>query len=75
MSIRYAGRVSDVPLLLRMDAGNDAADNVNLCLDQGADFLIKRNPRQEKPEDWLVLAQREGRWSEPRPGKNFTLAL
>lgn len=69
MSIRYARRISNLPLLLRMDAGNDAANNVNLCLDQEADFIIKRNPRKERPEQWLELAQREGRCEEVRPGK------
>jgi hypothetical protein len=73
MSIRSARRVSDLPLLLRLDAGNDATDNVNLCLDQNADFLIKRNPRKEKPEDWLALAQQDARCEEPRPGKNVYL--
>jgi hypothetical protein len=38
--------------LVRMDAGNDAAENIGVCQDNHVDFLIKRNLRQEKPEDW-----------------------
>ena len=38
--------------LVRMDAGNDAAENIGVCQDNQVDFLIKRNLRQEKPEGW-----------------------
>lgn len=50
-AVRYAKRITDTPLLLRMDSGNDAADNINYCLDNNVDFLIKRNPRKESPEN------------------------
>jgi hypothetical protein len=72
-SIRYARRVTDTPLLLRLDGGNDAADNINLCLDQEVDFLVKRNPRMESPEKWLEHAKKEGRRTEIRPGKTAYL--
>ncbi|CAM4444493.1 IS1380 family transposase [Paenibacillus tarimensis] len=68
-AVRYARRITDTPLLLRMDGGNDAADNINYCLDFGVDFLIKRNPRKESPERWLELAKREGTAAEIRFGK------
>ena len=71
MALRYARRVTDTKLLLRMDSGNDAADNINLCLDHEVDFIIKRNPRKEQPERWLELAKREGRCVEVRPGKHL----
>jgi hypothetical protein len=38
--------------LVRMDAGNDAAENIGVCQDNHVDYLIKRNPRQEKAEGW-----------------------
>jgi hypothetical protein len=38
--------------LVRMDAGNDAAENIGVCQDNHVDYLIKRNLRQEKPEVW-----------------------
>lgn len=71
MAVRYAKCITDTPLLLRLDGGNDAADNINYCLDHDVDFLIKRNPRKESPEDWLTLAKREGRSTEERAGKTI----
>jgi len=39
-------------VLVRMDAGNDAAENIGVCQDNHVDYLIKRNLRQEKSEVW-----------------------
>jgi len=39
MSLRYARRISTLPILVRLDGGNDAADNANLLLDQEADYF------------------------------------
>ena len=70
-TIRYAKEITSTPLLLRLDAGNDSADNIRVCraLDTSADFIIKHNLRQEKPETWLLLAQDNGICCEQRPGK------
>jgi len=38
--------------LVRMDAGNDAAENIGVCQDNHVDYLVKRNLRQEKAEGW-----------------------
>jgi hypothetical protein len=53
---------TDSPVLVRMDSGNDAADNVAVMQDAKthADFIIKRNPRGESPYVHFVIAQREG---------------
>jgi len=53
-SIRQAKRLTEQPLLVRMDAGNDSGDNIRLFLEPGTacDFLIKRNLRSESPETW-----------------------
>lgn len=56
-------------VLVRMDSGNDAAQNVRLCRDEGKRYLIKRNLRREKLEDWLGIARVYGVTHEPRPGK------
>ena len=56
-------------VLLRMDSGNDAAKNVRLCRDEGKRYLIKRNLRREKLEDWLAIARIYGVAHEPRSGK------
>lgn len=54
--------------LLRLDGGNDAAENMDHCGDQY--FIIKRNLRKECLEQWLALARRVGELQESRDGKN-----
>ena len=46
-------RLTDKPLLIRMDAGNDAADNLGILLEDGDWFIIKRNLRHESKQAWL----------------------
>ena len=41
-----------------MDSGNDAEENFAHLKDHA--FIIKRNMRREKPEQWLALARRVG---------------
>jgi len=68
-AIAYARIVTDDPLLVRLDAGNDAKETLETCRKEKADFIIKRNLRRESQEEWLVDAQAFGDWREPRPGK------
>lgn len=70
-SFRYARQISDLRLLVRMDAGNDSVENLVVCRNDatGADFIIKKNLRKESPEVWLMTAQQHGTCSEPREGK------
>lgn len=71
-SIEQAKQLTDKPLLLRLDAGNDSGDNIRLCLkpETSCDFLIKRNLRSESQEMWLEIAKEEMRQiSHPRNGK------
>lgn len=70
-SIRYAKSITSIPLLVRMDAGNDSVDNLKVCQaeETHADFIIKRNLRRESPNGWLLVAQRHGICCEFRPGK------
>jgi len=56
-------------VLLRMDAGNDAAENVRQCRQEGRAYIIKRNLRRESLEDWLAVAKIYGAAAQPRPGK------
>ena len=60
-------------LLVRLDSGNDSSDNIDICTAHGAAFLIKRNLRKERLEDWLDRAKREGEAQTPRPGKTVYL--
>jgi hypothetical protein len=70
-SIQYAKRVTDQKLLLRLDSGNDSADNIAVCSEQKVDFIIKRNLRKEDPNAWLKLAMQTGTQVASRPGKKL----
>jgi hypothetical protein len=68
-SILYAKRVTDQKLLLRLDSGNDSADNIAVCSEQKVDFIIKRNLRKEDPNAWLKLGMQTGTRVASREGK------
>jgi hypothetical protein len=76
-----ARQLSAAPLLLRLDGGNDAIENIAVVEahnEQDAqaapvEYVIKWNPRQESPEKWLAYAEEHAEWSEPRPGKRVAL--
>lgn len=68
-SIEYAKRITDQKLLLRLDSGNDSADNIAVCVEQEIDFIIKRNLRKEDPNAWLKLAMETGTQVPSRKGK------
>lgn len=68
-SISYARMITDLPLLVRMDAGNDSAENLKVCVSEKVHFIIKRNPRREKPENWLMAAEQFGKCVQEREGK------
>ena len=79
-SLERASELTNLPILLRLDGGNDAIANVEVVLDHneeheqvGVDFIIKWNPRKKEPEYWLDLAEKQARWDEPRPGKRVGL--
>lgn len=60
-TIKKARLVTDKPILVRLDSGNDAS--VNMALMQkhpNVDFLIKRNPRQESIEKHFNQAVEKG---------------
>jgi hypothetical protein len=76
-----ARQLTAAPLLLRLDSGNDAIENIavveahNEQDEQAAPvhYVIKWNPRQESPEKWLAYAEEHGDWSAPRAGKRVAL--
>ncbi len=62
------------PLLIRLDSGNDAAENMGLMLEEGVFFIIKRNLRQEASNEgkhyWLSFAKGHSvDITNPREGK------
>jgi hypothetical protein len=64
-----ARRMTAAPFLVRMDAGNDSLDNIQVCREKKAHYLIKRNLRKESKQEWLQTAQACGQMSTPRLGK------
>lgn len=80
-ALAHARQITQRPLLLRLDGGNDSIENIDIVLEHNGthrdqapvDFVIKWNPRQENKEHWLEVAEREGRWESPREGKRVAL--
>ena len=74
-----ARQLTEAPVLLRLDSGNDAIENVEVVLEHnatdepGVDFIIKWNPRKEDPQAWLAYAQENARFTQPRPGKRVAV--
>lgn len=52
-TVSLCKKLTQILLLVRMDSGNDASDNLGILLDTGCYFIIKRNLRQESREEWL----------------------
>ena len=77
--LRSAREITEQALLLRLDGGNDSLENIDVVLSfneeyvdgEGADFIIKWNPRQEDKDYWLDYAQQHGRWTDCREGKKI----
>ena len=75
--LERASQVTDQPLLLRLDGGNDSLDNVDVVFEHndahpehsGVDFLIKWNPRREDQLQWHEYAIEKAFYEEPREGK------
>ena len=79
--LKRSRKVTDLPLLLRLDGGNDSIENSDVILEHNAafpeqiavDFLIRWTPRQENKNDWLSYAEQHSRWETPREGKRVAL--
>lgn len=70
-SIEYAKKITEQKLLVRLDSGNDASENITVCRLQGVDFIIKRNLRKEDPNAWLKLAMETTSPIQCREGKRI----
>ncbi len=70
-TFRLARMITDRRLLLRMDSGNDSQQNIDLCLEKGIDFIIKRNIRRTDPNIWLAFAKKHGQMVPARDGKSI----
>ena len=69
-TIRLCKKLTDKPLLIRLDSGNDSIDNVAVLIDQGCYFIIKRNLRRESKDGWFDMAKQYCQnVTRPRDGK------
>ena len=69
-TIRLCKKLTDQPLLIRLDSGNDCIDNVAVLIDQGCYFIIKRNLRRESKGGWFEMAKQYCQnVTSPRNGK------
>ncbi len=69
-TIHLTRQITDEMLLVRMDSGNDAVDNLSVLeSEKRVDYIIKRNLRREKREAWWDSAKKEGVCQQHRPGK------
>eukprot|EP01008_Symbiontida_sp_HLA12_P002155 NODE_34_length_1806_cov_8.697564_g32_i0.p1 GENE.NODE_34_length_1806_cov_8.697564_g32_i0~~NODE_34_length_1806_cov_8.697564_g32_i0.p1 ORF type:complete len:443 (+),score=93.41 NODE_34_length_1806_cov_8.697564_g32_i0:252-1580(+) len=69
-TLDYARRITDQPILMRLDSGNDSKDNFVSADREDVHFIIKRNLRRESPEAWADLAKRKAKECVCRPGKS-----
>lgn len=58
-TIDLCRQLTDKPLLIRLDSGNDASENIGIFMEESyrynnVSFIIKRNPRKESKEEWLA---------------------
>ncbi|MBF0098838.1 MAG: IS1380 family transposase [Magnetococcales bacterium] len=67
--LTQARRLSQAPLLVRLDSGHDALESRVKLVNEGADFILKWNPRTSDVTPWLKKAEEEECWEEIRPGK------
>lgn len=57
-TLHLSHEMTDKQLLIRLDSGNDAKENLGILLEDGDWFIVKRNLRRgETKEDWLSLVQ------------------
>lgn len=72
-ALGYAKQITEEPILLRMDSGNDSAENIQLCHKEkyACDFIIKRNLRSESKQVWKIIAENNKHTvcEVPRKGK------
>lgn len=69
-TIKLCHKLTDKPLLIRLDSGNGSIDNVAVLMDAGCFFIIKRNLRRESTDDWFEMAKQYCQnVKNPRDGK------
>ncbi|MES9822747.1 MAG: IS1380 family transposase [Candidatus Thiodiazotropha sp.] len=80
-TLGHARAITQQPLLLRLDGGNDSIENIDVILEHNksnenlipVDFLIKWNPRRQDKAHWMELAEQQENWEHPREGKRVAV--
>ena len=71
-TLELSHKLTDKQLLIRLDSGNDAAENMGILIEDGSWFIVKRNMRRgETKQEWLDKVKeccKDVR--HPREGKN-----
>ena len=68
-TLEYVRKITDRPVLMRLDSGNDSQDNFPDASRSNVHFIIKRNLRRESPRAWVDPAKKTGVQQQSRPGK------
>ena len=69
-TIKLCKQLTDKPLLIRLDSGNDSIDNIAVLMEEGCFFIIKRNLRRESIDGWFDMAKEHCQnVTSPREGK------
>lgn len=69
-TLKLCKQLTDKPLLIRLDSGNDSIDNVAVLIEEGCYFIIKRNLRRESRDGWYDMAKEHCcNITSPREGK------
>jgi hypothetical protein len=68
-TLDYVRKITDQPILMRLDSGNDCQDNFPDDSRKKIQFIIKRNLRRESVQKWVDLAKKSGEQQHCRSGK------
>lgn len=68
-TLDYVRQITDQPILMRLDSGNDSQDNFPDASRDNVHFIIKRNLRRESVQKWVDLAKKSGKQQHCRSGK------
>ena len=58
-ALGYTRLMTDAPLLVRMDSGNDSLGNIKVCREGKAEYIVKRNLRHESAEMIKVMVEND----------------
>ena len=68
-TLDYVRQITDQPILMRLDSGNDSQDNFPDDSRKNVHFIIKRNLRRESVQKWVDLSKKSGERKPCRSGK------